>query len=320
MIEVAIFTKDSGLIGKGQFDLINNWKDQDNSLIWVNISNPTNKEDELIANTFGFSALEMADATRRRHPPKIEFFNNHFLMLLRTIDSSEIKNEFTYSQLAMFVSDRYIVTRKINTHECIDNIWNCLLNNIIDCSNGTSNIAYHISRNVADHYFNTLKKLEERLEELENQLATDLNDSHLAELSKYNSALRKIHRAMTYHKGVFSSLLHTSTNSFIQKSLHEFNDVYEHMERSASLSLMHQQLTTDLVNSYLSITSHRVNKIVKTLTIFTVLFVPLAFITGLYGMNFEHIPELQAKNGYFYVLGVMVLIEVALIIFLRKMK
>ena len=83
---------------------------------------------------------------------------------------------------------------------------------------------------------------------------------------------------------------------------------------------MHQQLTTDLVNSYLSITSHRVNKIVKTLTIFTVLFVPLAFITGLYGMNFEYIPELKFKNGYFYVLGLMIVIEVALIIFLRRMK
>ncbi|MEJ2114864.1 MAG: magnesium transporter CorA family protein [Gammaproteobacteria bacterium] len=320
MIETVILKQDSGFVEKGQIDLLSSWKDQDNALVWINLTNPSSSEDELIANSFGFNTLEMADATRLRHPPKVEFFDDHFLVLLRTVDFTDIENEIDYSQLAVFVSEHYIVTRKLNPHECVDDIWNSLLENEIDCLHGTSHIAYLISRRVADQYFRILEMLEERLEELENLLTTDLNDSHLAELSKYNGVLRKIHRAMAYHKSIFNSLLHASTNSFIKDNIHEFNDVYEHMERSESLSLMHQQLTADLVNSYLSVTSHRVNKIVKTLTIFTVLFVPLAFITGLYGMNFEYIPELRVKNGYFYVLGIMVLIEVALITFLRKLK
>lgn len=299
MIKTALFNEDTGLIDKGQIELVDHWKEQGDSLIWVNLTDPTSHEDEQIAKLFEFNELEMGDATRLRHPPKIEYFDDHFLMILRTIDTNNIAQDIQYSQLAIFVSEHYIVTRVINTNKCIDKIWDNLINSKISYMYGTSRIAYLISRNVADNYFTTLEKLEDRLEDLENLLTTDLNDDHLAELSRYNGTLRKINRAMTYHKNIFTSLLRTTTNSFIQKNLHEFNDVYEHMERSASLSLMHQQLSSDLVNNYLALTSHRVNKIVKTLTIFTVLFVPLSFIAGLYGMNFEYIPELKVKYATF---------------------
>jgi magnesium transporter len=83
---------------------------------------------------------------------------------------------------------------------------------------------------------------------------------------------------------------------------------------------MYQGLCNDLINAHISITSHRVNKVVKALTIATVLFLPLSFIAGLYGMNFENIPELKIKNGYFYALGLMLFIEIALVIIMRKVK
>ncbi len=320
MIETILFNQSKGATDQGLMELFDRWKEQNDSLIWVSLTNPSSQEDEQIANLFGFNKLEMADATRLRHPPKIEFFDDHILMILRTIDSTDIEQEIQYSQLAIFISERYIISRKIKSNECINKTWDDLINNEIDCTHGTSHIAYRISRNIADNYFTVLEKLEDRLEDLESLLTTDLNDDHLAELSKYNSSLRKINRAMTYHKNIFSSLLNTTTISFIKNNIHEFNDVYEHMERSASLSLMHQQLSSDLVNNYLALTSHRVNKIVKTLTIFTVLFVPLSFIAGLYGMNFEFIPELKFKYGYFYILGIMFAVFTGLLYFLRKMK
>ncbi len=320
MIQAITFDRGSGVMETGSFDLINNWKDQQDSIIWIDLINASDSEDKFISEFFAFNSLEMADATRLRHPPKIEFFDDHFLMILRVINSINIEVELDYFQLAIFVSERYIITRRIQNIECVDAIWTSLKNNKISFSYGTSHILYQISRKVADQYFNILEELEDRLEVLESLLTTDLTDRHLAELSKYNGALRKINRVMTYHKNIFNSLLHTDTNSYIKNNLHEYNDIYEHMERSASLSLMHQKLSSDLANSYLSITSHRVNKIVKTLTVFTVLFVPLSFIAGLYGMNFEYMPELKFKYGYFFVLGVMVVVFGSLLYFLRKMK
>ncbi len=319
MLKTQLFNQTTHL-ESGGVELIDRWKSDENSIIWIDLINPQPEEDQFIAQEFKFNELEMADATRLRHPPKIEFFNDHFLMILRAIHTSSIEFEYDYSQLAIFASNRFIITRRNKKHDYIDTMWNSLENNEIDCSHGSSHLAYLVSRNIADKYFTILEKLEDRLEELESLLTTELNDGHLAELSKYNSILRKINRVMTYHKTVFSSLLRNDSNSIVENNIHEYNDIYEHMERSASLSLMHQQLSSDLVNNYLALTSHRVNKIVKTLTIFTVLFVPLSFIAGLYGMNFEFIPELKLKYGYFYVLGIMFAVFTGLLYFLRKMK
>jgi magnesium transporter len=82
--------------------------------------------------------------------------------------------------------------------------------------------------------------------------------------------------------------------------------VYEHLERSLSLAALYYELASDLMDGYITLASHRLNQIVKTLTIVTTVFVPLSFVAGVYGMNFEYMPELRLHYGYFAVLGLMV--------------
>lgn len=99
---------------------------------------------------------------------------------------------------------------------------------------------------------------------------------------------------------------------------HEFNDIYENMERLASLTQLNQELAVDLLNTYLSIASHRLNQIMRVLTIVTVIFLPLGLLAGIYGMNFELMPELRWRYGYFTVLGVMLTVVTTLIVILKK--
>ena len=101
---------------------------------------------------------------------------------------------------------------------------------------------------------------------------------------------------------------------------HEFNDVYEHTERVASLTTLYKDLVDDLMNGYISITSHRLNQIMKVLTVVTVIFLPLTLMVGIYGMNFEYIPELKFQYAYFILLGVMATLVTALLLLFRKIR
>ena len=101
---------------------------------------------------------------------------------------------------------------------------------------------------------------------------------------------------------------------------HELNDVYEQQERAGSLTDLYYELASDLIDNYISIASHHLNQIMKVLTIITAIFVPLGFLAGIYGMNFEYMPELHTPSGYFILLGVMFSIAVTLLLLFRKKR
>ncbi len=98
----------------------------------------------------------------------------------------------------------------------------------------------------------------------------------------------------------------------------ELIDVQEHLDRMLSLARLYYELTDDLMNGYLSLSAHRLNRIMQTLTIVTVIFVPITFMAGIYGMNFERIPELGFRNGYFILLGTMLTVVVGILTVLLK--
>ena len=173
---------------------------------------------------------------------------------------------------------------------------------------------------MVDRYLGILLALEPRLDELEEEIQRQPRDEMLGELAGYKSHLKKLRRIFAYHQQVFSGLRTGALPGFGAEVRHELNDVYEHQERAASLSGLYYELAADLIESYLSIASHRLNQIMKVLTIITAIFVPLSFLAGLYGMNFEYIPELHTHSGYFILLGVMAGIAVALLALFRKQR
>ena len=120
-----------------------------------------------------------------------------------------------------------------------------------------------------------------------------------------------------YHEKMFSELRRSSSPILGAELRHDLTDVFENFERLHSLSTMLYETAGDLIDGYLSATSHRLNNTMRVLTVITAIFVPLSFLAGLYGMNFQNMPELQAKNGYFVLLGVMGSIAFALLGFFR---
>ena len=143
------------------------------------------------------------------------------------------------------------------------------------------------------------------MEQLEAELFSARDDRILEELVSNNTQLKKLRRTHAYHADAIEVWREEMDTERQASLLHEVNDIYEHYERLASLSNLFQELTTDLMQSYMSLSAHRLNRIMQTLTVFTVLFLPLTLLTGIYGMNFEQMPELHWHWGYPTLIAVM---------------
>ena len=299
-------------------ELIEEWRSNDDCILWLDVEGVEDIDSQLLKSQFNLNDLAIKDSIRERHPPKFEVFDNNAFVLLRSVELSKEDNDISFSQLSLFAGDRYIITRHLDDVNVLNNVWSNYSQNKQTEDTSVRKLLYGLFRCIADQYVEIIINIESRLESIEDALDKDKKDTYLSELISINTGLRKIVRNLEYMAQVSKKGLKyfTLDNKFI----HEFNDVYEQVERALSLAKMYQALCTDLMNAYISVTSHRVNKVVKILTIVTVLFVPLGFIAGLYGMNFEYMPELKHHYGYFYVIGLMVLIEISLIVLLKKLK
>ncbi len=321
MIKVMYFDPESGKTITGDKSLIEKWKSGETGMIWVDIHGlDLEEERQLLMDCFDLNALAISDAQRERHPPKVEFFDDHFFLLLKGLDANTSTIDFVTIQIALFVGERFLVTRRASQSVSLDRSWKEAENGKVKFSQGINHLSYRISRLITDRYTPIILDLEKQLEELEESMFHDPNDILLEQLVANNRNLKKLRRILSYQKGLFDELTKRPELHLNDNDKHEFTDIYEHLDRLASLSSLYQELTMDLLNGYISLSSHKLNKIIKVLTIVTVVLLPLTLLAGIYGMNFENIPELKNPNGYFILLGLMGSITIGLIIFFRKIK
>ena len=304
----------------GDLALLDQVRGEDDGWIWIDLENAdAQEESHLLTERFGIHPLAIQDAQRERHPPKVEAFQNYVFLLMKglTHDTQDIR--FRTLQIAAFIGDRFLITRRGLRSVSVDGVWNDALSGEVDAGRGPAHVLYRIARRVTDRYTKIVLELELRLDELEDEMFQSPNDRLLAELTEYSSHLKKLRRVMTYQHATMSALSRVDAPAFVTTH-HEFNDVYENTERLASLCTLHQELAVDLIQSYISLTSHRLNQIIKVLTIVTVIFLPLGLIAGLYGMNFEHMPGVGGHYGFILTLVAMSFLAITLLLVFRRLR
>jgi len=249
--------------------------------------------------------LAIQDAQRERHPPKFESFEDHTFVLLKGLDAETQDLNFGTIQIAIFVGDRFVVTRHTGVSPSIDQLWRQAEKDPKMLAAGADSVAVRLSGLVVNRYLPILLALETRLDELEDEMIAHPSDVLLGELVGHKANLKKLRRIVTYHVQLFETIKTAIPPGIREELRHELTDVYEHLERVMSLAGLYYELASDLMDGYITMASHRLNHIVKVLTIVTTVFVPLSFMAGVYGMNFEYMPELKLRYAYFVLLGVM---------------
>ena len=303
----------------GGLELLDEWDAEEGSWVWLNISGIADEfEYKLLNERFAVPPLAIQDAHRERHPPKIEIFAKQIFIILRDLLGEDENHQQEISQLALFIGSNFLVTRHLLDVPAIKSVYESVLSEPAKLKAGPAHILYLLSRRVVDNYAPVVLELEERLAELEDLIFERPGDDVIELITRYIRSLKRLRRHLVYQRNVMQQLCQSSGTLPLKMNSHEFNDVFENMERFASLCQLNQELAVDLLNTYYSLVSHRLNQVMRVLTITTVIFLPLALLAGIYGMNFEFIPELSWHYGYFGVLGAMAGIVIVLIAVFKR--
>ncbi|GAB2932331.1 magnesium transporter CorA family protein [Rheinheimera gaetbuli] len=272
--------------------------------VWINLNEATQDEQQQILQRFAIEATLAEDFSRQRHPPKVESQPDFTLLILRGYADADF-SEYTRSAQVNLLYSKQVLISKIHSHNPV------LLKQLQPQLQATlsSNIADWIKQSilaVSASYLEKLISFEDEQSELEDVMLSSGNDEKMALIMRYRSVLRKINRNLAYQKDIFSDALYEE-NSPLQRqfSTAEIRDFYEKFERLHSMTEMYYDQLSDLVEGYLSTTSHQINERMKVLTIVSTIFIPLTFVAGIYGMNFIYMPELQMPNAYYIVLSLM---------------
>ena len=319
MIRAVVYDSADQRLREGGAELIHEWEQNPGSQIWVAIDGEQPEaERTLLSGRFGIHPLAIADALRERHPPKIEPFRDNTFILLKGLDADSTSLEFGTIQLSLFVGERFLVTRSSGPSVSTDAVLAELTSGEIPPDISRASLALRLCRTVADRFLPLLLAVEKRLDEMEEEMLDRPSDELLAELVRQKGDLKRILRVLQYHAQLFTSA-RSNTPAHLMDHGHELTDVQEQLDRMLGLARLYYELTDDLMNGYLSLSAHRLNQIMQTLTIVTVIFVPITFMAGIYGMNFERIPELGYRNGYFILLGTMLTVVVGILtIFFKR--
>ena len=200
----------------------------------------------------------------------------------------------------------------------LDEAWKSVKTDNKNWDKGPSYIAHKILDNIVDYFFPAVNKIQDKLDEIENNVSRKHTRQLMDEIFDIRSDLLKMRRTINSMR----DLLYRIINSEKLIGFHEhklyFSDIHDHLVKLSDMIVSNRELTSDMRDNYLSINSSRMNKHMMVLTVISSIFIPLTFIVGVYGMNFEIMPELTWKYGYLVILLVMAIIAIEMFLWFKR--
>ncbi|WP_046175917.1 magnesium/cobalt transporter CorA [Domibacillus indicus] len=278
---------------------------------WVDLDQPTNEESAILQDFFAFHPLAIEDCLQFIQRPKLDYYDNHSFMIIQSINQKTLSPE----EIDIFWSSNFIVTFHRRKSAEVDTVWNRLFDAKKIKNLNPVQILYHLLDKVVDRFFPSVYQIEDSLIQLEAEESDQYQADDLFDIRK---ELLKLRRVIFPMRELLYRVLNSERIQLTKKSKVYFKDIYDHLLMLTEIVESNRELTKDIRDSYLSVNSNRMNSIMMTLTVITTIFMPLTFIAGIYGMNFDHMPELHWQYGYFAVLGLMAGISITMFVFFWK--
>lgn len=281
---------------------------------WVDFSAPTDEETELLKEPLQFHPLSIEDCIDTLQRPKLDYYDDYHFFVFQALDEESMQKE----EVDLFLGHNYIVTyHNVSTRE-VDDVWKRLELTKAPGEWNPSTVLYHVLDKVVDNYFPHVYRIEDLLNELDENSEGRSTEELLEDLFDTRHELLSLRHTITPMRDLVYRMINSHRLSGVLEQKEYFADIHDHLLRLAEKVEASRELTTDIRDSYLSINSHETNRVMKVLTVITTIFMPLTFIAGIYGMNFENMPELSWQFGYFGALFAMFVIGMAMFLWFRK--
>ncbi len=290
----------------------------DNHRLWIDVQGqPTTGLLEEAGTIFNLHALAVADVANIGQRPKIEDYGEYLFCVVRmaTRDGAG----FRWEQVSIFIAKQFVISFQERPGDCFDAVRHRLRTGrkLIREGNGDYLGAMLIDA-IVDGYFPVLEEFGERLEELENRVLRHPTQAVLTEVYHAKRELMNFRRSVWPMRDTLNQFLRDGHVILKKSTVPYVRDTVDHLMQVVDVVETFRELAASFIDVYLSSVSHRTNEVMRVLTIFASIFIPLTFVAGVYGMNFEAIPELKWKHGYLYFWGIVVSMLLAMLyLFLR---
>ena len=303
-IRVSLLENDT--LTQGGLELIDRWQREGENLLWVDIEAPVQEVIEpLLEERFGFHELAAEDTLSPSTLPKYDAFPTYDFFIFRTVDVNLSQHQSETFKIAAFLGRNFLFTVHRRPLTAADDVYARLRGDRRMLARGVDFLLYGIVDLMVDAHFPLLDQIEECVDDLQDKIFEHADDSHLDELLHLKRDVNVLRRHSLPQRELLNQISRGDTTFIKQEHLIYFRDVYDHMFRISETIDVDREQMTGTMDAYLSVIANRTNEIMKVLTIFSAIMLPLTLIAGIYGMNFEHMPELKWLHGYPFALGLM---------------
>jgi len=279
---------------------------------------------EKLGKLYNLHPLLLEDVVNTEHKPKLEIYDTGHLFLTLKMLHVETESPICISSehVSFVLTDNYLISFQ---EELTSDIFAPVLKRL-EASvgktrrNGADYLLFALMDIIVDNYFIVLEKLGDNLDIAEDQVIRGTEDLSLTELYSLKRELTTVRRQIWPLRDMISQLMREDNEQISKDVIPYYRDLYDHTMQVLDTIDSYRELVASLADVHLSTISNKMNSVMKTLTIFSAVFMPLTFIVGVYGMNFEYMPELKMHYGYFYVWGLMAVVTIALIFYFRSKK
>jgi magnesium transporter len=289
------------------------------NIIWVDVNDPTSQDFHDLAREFGFHPLSIEDCRHEHQRPKVDEYQDYYFIVLYEAELIA-ERHLELRELSIFLGKNYLVTvhsqpiRAIETAERLWRGWADL------AERGTGLLAYLLIDGIVDNYMPLLDTISDKMEELEDQIFEDFQAEAIREVFRIKKQLLFLRRAVTPLRDVFNTLLRREQPLFSRETTIYFQDVFDHLIRVADTIDTLRDMLGSTMDAYLSISGNRMNQVMKRLTAIATILMSATLVAGIYGMNFNYMPELGWRYGYVGALVAMLAIGLAIYFYFRKIK
>ncbi len=292
----------------------------ENSYLWVDLCKPTDEESFVLTHDFKFHPLAIEDVISEKPRTKLDVYDKYIFLVFQVVDFIGREEGLKMGEIDLFLSQNSLVTVHYDEHRIFDYLYSRAERDERLLRRGADFLFHAVIDSIVDNYNATLDILEYEVDQVEDDVLGEADEDTIKSIFTLRRDIVHLKRTVLPQMEVLNRLSREEFRQIGKTAAVYLSDVHDHLIRINDITDFHREILNSSLEVYYSSVSTKTNEIIKFLTIFTVLSIPPTFLVGLWGMNFQFMPELEWKYGYLVAVALMVVVVLGLLTFFRKKK
>lgn len=280
---------------------------EDNTVKWLEITTLDNIDlINQVGKKFNLHPLVIEDILSDNHRPKVEDYEDYLFLILEGMYLDE-EFELVAEQFSFILFKGLVISFQESDSKTFESILNRMSVGSNIRKNKADDLLHALTDTIVDNYFLVVEKIGEKIDEVEDEVLLNPRKEILEEIYSLKRELIYIRKTLWPMRNVINSLSKNEFDLIDGKTIYYFRDIYDHIIQMVDIVETYRDICSGIMDTYLTSISNKTNDIMKVLTIFSTIFIPLTFVAGVYGMNFKYLPELNWKYGYasFWIISIV---------------